>query len=248
MRRIKRLDLSARTQRALNRRQADADTRRASGTLNVEKVWKAARKTKPLKTALGVLQEMAGQRHRCMYCGDSHGTDMEHFWPKSPYPDRMFCWPNLLLCCTECGRFKGDQFPLENGTPLLVDPTVDDPWQFLDFDPLTGNIVPRFDPLANEWTPKGTKTVAVLQLSCREALAASYQKTHRRLRSLVKAALQDALPDARALADALREADDHGLLGWCLNGTGQDAPPFSDLRQKHPAVWITCAKTDLTSS
>ena len=240
MRRISRLDLPAQTQKALDRRQATVDANRLAGTLNVEVVWKAARQTKPLKAALGVLQTMTGHRQRCMYCGDSHGTDMEHFWPKKQQPERMFRWPNLLLCCTECGRFKGEQFPLEHGTPLLVDPTADDPWLFLDFDPATGNIVPRFDPVANDWTLKGTKTVEALHLDCREALAASYQKTHRRLITLVEAALLQTSLDATALAEALLEADDHGLLGWYFHGTGQNECPFSDLCQRHPIVWEFC--------
>ena len=208
----------------------------------MDRTWKTARQTKPLKTALGVLQKMAGPRQRCMYCGDSHGTDMEHFWPKSSHPERMFRWPNFLLCCTECGRFKGEQFPLENGTPLLVDPTADDPWQYLDFDPATGNIVARFDRAANVWAPNGIKTVEVLHLDCREALGASYQKTHRRLKPVVEAALKHASPDAHALAAELREVDDHGLIGWYFKGTGQCVPPFSDLRVQHPAVWDVCAQ------
>ena len=243
MRRIQRLGLPAPTQRALDRKQAGADTKQAADTLNIEATWKSTRQTKPLKTALGVLKTMAGNRQRCMYCGDSHGTDIEHFWPKQPHPERMFRWLNMLLCCTECGRFKGEDFPLVNGSPLLLDPTADDPWQFLDFDPATGNIVARFDLAANDWTAKGTKTVEALHLDCREALAASYQQTHRRLKSLVEAALQQPTPDANALAQALREADDHGLLGWYFTGTGPSVEPFASLRQNHPAVWQSCVQS-----
>ena len=240
MPRITRVTLSAATQRALIKRQEEADERRADGTLNVEREWKGARKTGPLKTALSVLKTMAGHRERCMYCCDSHATDIEHFWPKSPYPDRMFLWPNFLLCCTECGRFKGDRFPVEGGVPVLVDPSTDDPWQFLDFDPATGNIAARFDPGANDWFNRGVKTVEVLQLDRREALAAGYQKTHQRIKSLVDAAIQQAPPDAQTLAAGLRDADDHGLLGWYFNGTGQNVEPFSSLRQRHPNVWDAC--------
>jgi hypothetical protein len=64
---------------------------------------------------------------------------MEHFRPKSRYSDQMFRWPNLLLCRTECERLKGDRFPLQHGSPLLVDPTQEDPWQHIDFDPGTGD-------------------------------------------------------------------------------------------------------------
>lgn len=243
MRITQRRDLPAPTQKALDRKQADADTKQAAGTLNIGASWKSARQTKPVKTALGVLQTMAGNRQRCMYCGDSHGTDIEHFWPKQRHPERMFRWPNLLLCCTECGRFKGENFPLENGSPLLVDPTADNPWQFLDFDPVTGNIVARFDLTANDWTAKGTETVKVLHLDGREALAASYQQTYRRLKSRVEAALQEPAPDANALGQALREADDHGLLGWHFTGTGQCVEPFASLRQNHPEVWQSCLQS-----
>ena len=240
MRHIVRIDLPRATQKALDDRQERANEKRAAGTLNIEKEWKGARQTRPLKTALSALKTMAGERERCMYCGDSHGTDIEHFWPKTPYPERMFRWPNLLLCCTECGRFKGECFPVDNDTPVLVDPTADDPWWHLDFDPDTGNIAARFDTQANDWSPRGMKTVEVLQLDRREALNASYQKTWRRLRIHLEAAIQDAPPDPDILADALREVDDHGLLGWCFIGTGRNVAPFSTFRQQHPDVWNAC--------
>ena len=81
MRKIQRLALPAPTQKALNRKQSAANKKKAAGTLNIEATWKSARQTIPVKAALGVLQTMAGNRQRCMYCGDSHGTDIEHFWP-----------------------------------------------------------------------------------------------------------------------------------------------------------------------
>ena len=240
--RISRPDLPARTQHALDRKQADVDAKEAAGSLKVEWVWKSARQTKPLKIVLGVLQQMAGNRQRCMYCGDSHATDIDHFWPKVYYPSRMFRWPNLLLCCTECGRFKGDNFPLNNGLPVLVDPTFDDPWAFLDFDPTTGNIVARFFPALNDWTARGTLTVRTLHLDRREALSAAYQRTYRRLKSLIEAALQHPPINATALAESLHEADDHGLAGWCFRGSGQNEPPFSTLRDAHPTAWARCAQ------
>ncbi len=240
MLRIVRIDLPPATQKALDDRQARANEKRAAGTLNIENEWKGARQTKSLKTALGALRTMAGERERCMYCGDSHGTDIEHFWPKTPYPERMFRWLNLLLCCTECGRFKGEQFPVDDGAPVLVDPTTDDPWRHLDFDPDTGNISALFDTDSNEWSPRGTKTVEILQLDRREALNAGYQKTWRRLRIRLEAAIQDAAPDPAILAVALREADDHRLLGWCFTGTGRNVAPLSTLRRQHPDVWNAC--------
>ena len=125
---------------------------------------------------------------------------------------------------------------------MLLDPTADDPWLYLDFDPDTGNIAARFDINTNDWSPRGLKTVEVLQLDRREALNAGYQKTWRRLQGRLEAAVQEVTPDPAVLANALRETDDHGLLGWCISGTGRDVAPFGKFRQKHPKVWHACVQ------
>lgn len=242
MRRIVRKDLPPATKKALCDRQKKANEKRAAGTLDVQQERRGARQTKPIGTALSVLMTMAGERQRCMYCGDSHGTDIEHFWPKARYPKRMFRWPNLLLCCTECGRYKGDRFPVDNGTAVLLDPTADDPWQHLDFDPDTGNVAARFDTQTNDWSQRGMKTVEILQLDRREALNASYQKTWRRIRIRLEAAIHDTAPDSESLANALRDADDHGLLGWCVSGTGRNVAPVVTFRTRHPDVWHACVQ------
>lgn len=151
MHRVFRLDLSNRTMQKLTEEQHAADQRYQNGTLNVEAEWKRARRNKPLREAFTVLRVMAGERERCMYCSDSYGTDIDHFWPKSRYPQYMFRWSNLLLCCSECNEIKGSKFHLENGEPTLIDPSVDEPWEFLDFDPDTGNIVARYNPDTNTY-------------------------------------------------------------------------------------------------
>jgi len=242
MRRIARRALPFQTQNALDRRQADADAKRVGGTLNIEGEWSAVRRTRPLRTVVTVLAAMTGRRERCMYCCDSHGTDIEHFWPKANYPDRMFRWPNLLLSCTECGRFKGTKFPVESGVPQLVDPTAEDPWQYLDFDPVTGVVVARYDTTIDSESVRGAETVKVLQLDRREALNDGYLRTWRRLSAVLEAALRQSAPDADDLATALREQDDHSLLGWCFSGTGQNVSPFSQLRTRYPLVWNMCAE------
>ena len=154
----------------------------------------------------------------------------------------MFVWPNLLLCCAECGRFKSEKFPLSNNDPVLIDPTTDDPWLHLDFDPQTGNIVARYSAERNAYSEKGNKTVEVLHLDRREALAAGYQKTFRRLAGIVREFLGQPNFRADDLIRQLRDADDHGILGWCFCGSGQNEPPFRDLCLQHPAEWEVCAK------
>jgi uncharacterized protein (TIGR02646 family) len=203
--------------------------------------WKTARQTATLDAVLSTLRHMMGDRQRCMYCLDSHGTDIEHFWPKTPYPSRMFVWLNLLLCCTECGRLKGDRFPLAGDLPLLIDPTAEDPWQHLDFDPGTGNLVARFDVKKNAFSAKGEETVRTLKLDQRESLAAGCKKTLRRLSRSVSDSLTGGRPVSQDLIAELRDEDEHGLLTWCFHGAGMNESPFCDLRTRHPDVWASCA-------
>lgn len=105
------------------------------------------------------LEGMAHGRARCMYCEDSFGTDIDHFWPKADYPDRAFSWPNYLLACSFCNsNLKRNEFPLDAaGQPLLIDPTMDDPAAYLLFVPTTG----EFASLG----PKGTESIRVFGLN-----------------------------------------------------------------------------------
>ncbi len=201
--------------------------------------WDSVRKTKLLAGIERTLKSMMGDRQRCMYCVDSHGSDIEHFWPKAHYPERVFVWENLLLCCTKCGRLKGDSFPLEKGLPLIVDPSSEDPWDFLDFDPETGIISAKWESALDTFSPKGNKTEEILRLSRREELSSGYRKTWRSLCLTVSRFLTKELPPEEFLP-ALISADEHGLLGWCLDGAGANEAPFRDWRNQHPESWAEC--------
>lgn len=237
MRTIKRLDLNTKTQKDLRKRTlALIDKINQGEKPDTTVIWKNAREVNSLKAALQTLKAMAGERERCMYCEDSHGTDIEHFWPKAPYPERMFEWANFLLACAECNRFKGDSFPMNNDTPLLIDPTAEDPWAHLDFSPETGNLTARYEKAHDRFSSKGEATVRTLRLNDREALSAAYQKTFRRLKKLIARAF-DGAEQFDKLPDLLREADDHGLLGWVLTETGRKTKPFDRLAKEKPDVW-----------
>ena len=125
-----------------------------------------------------------------MYCVNNESGDIEHFWPKSGYRDRMYVWENLLHCCSICGRKKGKQFPTENGQPLLVDPASENPWDYLDLEPKTGKIMARVDPVSENPMPKGRETVRAFELNKRQALANGYKKTFGRLKTVVEELLQ----------------------------------------------------------
>lgn len=86
------------------------------------------------------LEIMAHGRYCCNYCSDSRGTDIDHFEPLAEAPLRTFDWGNHLLACSRCNSHaKRENFPRDrSGRPLLVDPTVDDPWDHLRLTPSTG--------------------------------------------------------------------------------------------------------------
>ncbi|SDL19645.1 hypothetical protein SAMN04488074_109251 [Lentzea albidocapillata subsp. violacea] len=96
-----------------------------------------------------------------MYCGESRGTDIDHFDPIARNPLRAFDWLNHLLACSTCNSHqKRDRFPVdEDGNPLLVDPTSEDPFDHLLLTLSLG----IYSPL----TPKGKATIEVCGLNDR---------------------------------------------------------------------------------
>jgi uncharacterized protein (TIGR02646 family) len=113
----------------------------------------------PRRALRDVLNQMAPGYQRCMYCGDSQGTSVDHFEPVSLNPLRTFDWLNHLLACSFCNSDqKGARYPIdEEGNALLIDPTVDDPFDHLVLSLSGGEYRAR--------TRKGTETIAVLALN-----------------------------------------------------------------------------------
>lgn len=81
---------------------------------------------------------------KCAFCeckpGQSGNREVEHFEPKSLYPDRTFDWDNLLPACRKCNEAKGD---FDTRTVPIVNPTVENPeliltYNFLEVIPLPG--------------------------------------------------------------------------------------------------------------
>ncbi|MFD9687767.1 HNH endonuclease [Kitasatospora sp. NPDC059088] len=107
----------------------------------------------------GLLTDMAAGRERCMYCGDNQGTDIDHFEPIDRHPMRAFDWSNHVLACSLCNsHLKGVAFPLdEDGRPLLIDPTAEDPAPHLRLVLAAGT----YHPL----TPKGRATIDLFDLN-----------------------------------------------------------------------------------
>ncbi|MCX4247542.1 HNH endonuclease [Paraliomyxa miuraensis] len=156
MRKVERLPLSPSTMAGLSALTEDvvgADDPRARAAA----LWKA-KPTEAFSEIRTVLRRMASGRERCMYCEDNEGTDVEHFRPKSTYPEKTFSWPNYLLACSHCNsNHKRARFPLIDGEPALLDPSVDEPSLHLRLRPADGKYMAI--------GPKGEASIEVFDLN-----------------------------------------------------------------------------------
>jgi uncharacterized protein (TIGR02646 family) len=130
---------------------------------------------------------------KCAYC-DSNIThitagDIEHFRPKSAYWWLACDWDNLLFACEKCNRTgKNDAFPLLNNAVtqckynkkalleaedkkerLLLNPCVEDPEQFFDYDEKTAVVHPKTGhPKSSKERLMADQSIATYQLQRRE--------------------------------------------------------------------------------
>ena len=78
----------------------------------------------------------------CVYCERLSGMEVDHFRPKSKFPEQVYEWSNWVLACRDCNFAKLDKWP----TGGYVDPCARSrsarPDVFFRFDTLTGDIIP----------------------------------------------------------------------------------------------------------
>lgn len=148
-----------------------------------------------------VLEDMAPGVQRCMYCGDSQGSSIDHFEPLSLAPLKAFAWMNHLLACTHCNsNHKRDRYPVDaEGHCLLVDPTREDPARHLRLVLRTG----QYQPL----TAKGETTIEVFGLSrpsLERGRASAFVRCRSMLRDIAALVAAEEPGEAREVADSLR--------------------------------------------
>lgn len=241
MRKVTRRPLSAAALDALATLQAEVDAAASPRDAAIGR-WKRKRKV-PFREVRTVLVAMANGRQRCMYCEDSAGTDIEHFWPKSDYPDRAFVWDNYLLSCSGCNSSKQHRFPLLSGQPALIDPSdpQDDPANHLAIDPATGT----FRALG----PKGEFSIAIFGLN-RRILAEGRCHALRQLQLLLLLYQRYIRDDDHENARRTREAIESGSFPLILtylihlaetpDAPGTLLPGVAEIVRNHDvASWLT---------
>ena len=240
MRRFVRTVLPARVRRYMAKKQREVDSGKPQDV-----VWRRARSTRAMQQVFDELKRMAGARERCMFCEDSRGVDIEHFWPKTTYPGRTFVWENLVLSCAGCNRSKGTRFDLrEDGLPMLIDPTSDDPWRHLFYDSRTGIVTPRFVPETGKPDPRGYYTIERSNIPFNvQAVTEGRLRTQRNLIRCLRRFLEsvglktDRTAAEEELLGCVDDNSDYGLTVWFFLENGHTDSPFSDLRRQAEDVW-----------
>jgi uncharacterized protein (TIGR02646 family) len=145
------------------------------------------------------LGSMCAGACRCMYCEDSTGNEVEHFRPKSFYPEFAFIWLNYLYSCSSCNRTKRDHFRIlcgssgyvdlarsrigvptqpPEGISVLIDPRSEDPSYYLGLDLLdTFWFVPRH-PKGSFEHARAQYTIDRLKLNDRDYLPLARQEAY----------------------------------------------------------------------
>lgn len=100
--------------------------------------------------------------NKCAFCecmpGESGNIEVEHFEPKSLYPERTFEWDNLLPVCRKCNEAKSN---FDTHLEPIINPAKEDPEQVLTYKDLELSPIP-----GSATTEKTKKTIEVCNLNC----------------------------------------------------------------------------------
>ena len=81
----------------------------------------------------------------CPYCEieiNLENSQIEHIKPKDKFPKLLTEYDNLLACCLErkrCGNSKANKWD-----ELFINPTIENPEDYFEYDIKTGRIIPIF--------------------------------------------------------------------------------------------------------
>lgn len=106
--------------------------------------------------------------NKCGYCECIEAETIDHYWPQSPYTDKVWDWDNYIWSCDACQRRKSNHSPESPQQHRIVNPREDEPLHYLRLDPTTGKIlaIPTGDALQQ----RGNYTISMLELDQRPDL------------------------------------------------------------------------------
>ena len=100
----------------------------------------------------------------CGYCEEYVRGEVDHFRPKSKFPELVYEWSNWVFACRSCNASKKDKWPSGGYVDPCASSGEDHPETLFEFDLYTGQIVPRSD-LSGELVSKARQTVKDIGLN-----------------------------------------------------------------------------------
>ena len=79
----------------------------------------------------------------CGYCEEITRGEVDHFRPKSRFPDLVYEWSNWVFSCHDCNSSKREKWPPGGYIDPCASSNSARPENFFDFDTATGEIRPR---------------------------------------------------------------------------------------------------------
>ena len=124
--------------------------------------------TKPTDSHWRAFHDALGERfyYLCAYCEDRTDGEVDHFRPKSRFPELVYEWSNWLFACNSCNRAKGDKWPDSGYVNPCSDSAEEHPENYFDFDTGTGEVIPRIG-LSPDRRRRAIDTIEDLRLNSR---------------------------------------------------------------------------------
>lgn len=182
---------------------------------------------------------MCSGAQRCAYCEDSVADEVEHIKPKDLYPESVFVWENYLYACGPCNGPKNNQFavfssmaeqftdvtrgrkalvvPPEEGDPVLINPRIENPLDFLYLDLVdTFYFLPRLG-LDTKKQKRADYTIDILRLNAKDYLVEARAEAFGSYRARLSEYISDKASGVK--------------------GTHLDKRVKAQQRMQHPTVW-----------
>ena len=79
----------------------------------------------------------------CAYCEEYCDGEVDHFRPKSRFPEKTYEWSNWVFACHTCNNIKGKKWPPGGYVNPCAKTKPAYPESYFTFDTLTGEILPK---------------------------------------------------------------------------------------------------------
>ena len=111
-------------------------------------------------------REDLGQRflRNCGYCERNTRGEVDHFRPKSRFPQSVYEWENWIFSCHECNQAKGNKWPASGYVNPCAEPALCRPEDYFTFNTRNGAITPLRELDTNRFE-KAQEMIADLKLN-----------------------------------------------------------------------------------